>query len=399
MAAIATAHGAWSSAKALGKVVVVAAYDMSSAFDTIDVDLLCTRLAELGIHGVPNKWFKSYLTNRLQKVSANGKVSAPLAVSYGVPQGSILGSLLFLTMMAAFPGFIAIDESKGGTIGYADDICCWAMGNNEDEAKSELERISSRLLEYAAIHKLAVNKDKTQVMWIRATPGPTVSIGNVLVSDSNSLDLLGVSFDKSLRATSFLKAQASATRRIRGAISALSRHLPSDVVTKVARALVIGKSGYGVAATIPPRLKESDPLCSAVNTLQIAINDIARSVTGTTRKDKLQVTELLQRSALPSLNKLTVRNVALETWKAIRVRDGPDGQPNPLGCLIGEPGRGCRLTRNVAAGHLPPPLKCAMPTFVWYSYLLWNSHSCLREATTLSAAKKAADKISEVVPL
>ncbi len=399
LAAIATAHGAWSKAKSLGRTVAVAAYDMSSAFDTIDVDLLCTRLEELGICEKSNHWFRSYLTGRKQRVSAHGCISETLPVSHGVPQGSILGPILFLTMMAGFPDFVSIEENKGGTVGYADDICCWVTADSDADAKSELERISSQLLQYAAIHKLAVNEAKTKVMWIRTAAGPDVRVGDAMIADSNSLDLLGVSFNKSLKSTPYLKSQASATRRIRGAIAALARSLPLPYVTKVARSLVLGKSGYGVAATISPRLKESDPVCPAVAAIQVAINDVARSAMGISRKDRISVATLLQKSSLPSLNRLTVRNIALETWKAIRVRDGPQGQPNPLGHLIGEPGQGSRLTRAVTAGHLFPPIKCAMPTFVWYSYVIWNSHSCLREASTLSEAKRAADAISGLVPL
>ncbi len=399
VAAIAAAHGAWSKAKALKKAVVVAAYDMSSAFDTIDVNLLCTRLGEFGICGTPNQWFRSYLTDRQQKVTAHGTLSESHPVPYGVPQGSILGPLLFLVMMAGFPNFVDIKAHLGGTIGYADDICCWVTADNDKDARSELERISTRLLEYAAIHKLSVNKAKTQVMWVRTTAGPCVSVGDALVTDSKSLDLLGVSFDKGLKTTLYLKAQASATKRICGAIAALSRHLPAFIVTKVARTLVLGKSGYGAAAAISPRLNESDSINSAVAALQVAINNVARSALCVHKRDKIPIADLLCDSSLPSINRLTVRGLALETWKAIRVRDGPSGQPNPLGCLIGTPGQGSRFTRTVAASHLPPPLKCAMPTFVWYAYMLWNSHACLREATTLSEAKKAADHICNLVPL
>ncbi len=399
VAAIAAAHGAWSKAKALGKTIAVAAYDMSSAFDTIDVNLLCTRLGELGINGKCNDWFRSYLTNRLQKVSAHGAVSESLPVSHGVPQGSILGPLLFLTMMANLPDFVAIGENNGGMIGYADDICCWVTANDDAEVRSELERISSRLLEYAAIHKLAINESKTQVMWIRTTSGPSVTVGSTQIVDSDSVTLLGVSFDKRLRSTPYLKTQVSATRRIGGAVASLAKHLPCPIVARIARALVIGKSGYAMAAAITPRLKESDPASSDVASVQVAINNVARSVTGTKRNDRLSVATLLKKSSLPSLNRLAVRSLALETWKAIRIRDGPGGQPNPLGRLIGDPGRGSRFTRTVAAGHLAPPLRCAMPTFVWHSYVLWNSYSCLRDATTLPAAKRAADTISGLVPL
>ncbi len=256
---------------------------MSSAFDTIDVDLLCTRLEELGVSGTANHWFRSYLTGRKQRVSAHGNVSEAISVSHGVPQGSILGPILFLTMMAGFPDFVSIEGSSGGTVGYADDICCWVTADSDTGAKSELERISSRLLQYAAAHKLAVNEAKTRIMWIQATAGPDVRVGDVMVEDSTSLDLLGVSFNKRLKSTPYLKSQASATRRIQGAITALGRHLPSSYVTKIARTLVLGKTGYGVAATVPPRFRESDPVCPTVSALQVAINEVASAAIGATR--------------------------------------------------------------------------------------------------------------------
>ena len=70
--------------------------DLQKAFDTVDHQILLAKLNQYGIRGVSNDWFKSYLSNRNQYVSINGYESGLAALNCGVPQGSVLGPLLFL---------------------------------------------------------------------------------------------------------------------------------------------------------------------------------------------------------------------------------------------------------------------------------------------------------------
>ena len=175
-------------------------------------------------------------------------------------------------------------------------------------------------------------------------------------------------------------------------------YLPSNIVSIILASLFVGKLGYGLAASIPPRFSVEDPLHGGLHDLQVCINSAARAILRETQGNRTSVATLLARTGLPSLNGLMVRTVAVECWRALNVLDGPDAQPSLLADLIGVPGSGTRLTRFNIAGMLSPP-STSTDTLVWAAYRAWNLSENLRQAATLSSAKRAAISLAALAPL
>ncbi len=141
-----------------------------------------------------------------------------------------------------------------------------------------------------------------------------------------------------------------------------------------------------------------------MNKIQVALNDIGRSIVGCKRSEKRRIEEILSESTIPSLNRVIVETIGIECWKALDIRDAPDLSLAPLGGLLCA-NRGLsdlstvRKTRPYTSNSLPPPTKVHTNAFIWWAYELWNSSPPLRDATTLNAARSAAASAAQVVPI
>jgi hypothetical protein len=98
--------------------------------------------------------------------------------------------------------------------------------------------------------------------------------------------------------------------------------------------LVVGKFSHALAAVARPRLGPEDNASVVWSRIQVALNDVARSITGTRRRDHVRIEDLLSQAGLESANRMVVKAIAAETWGCFYSDDGRNGTRNHVGRLL-----------------------------------------------------------------
>ena len=146
------------------KHVIGTFIDLSKAFDTIDHNTLLTKLYNYSIRGTPHNLIKSYLSNRKQYVKIGDEKSEKLVVKYGVPQGSVLGPLLFLLYINDLKHAIK-SKASFEIILYADDTNIFVACESLESAKIATNAILSEINTYMVCNLLHINIDKSCFMY------------------------------------------------------------------------------------------------------------------------------------------------------------------------------------------------------------------------------------------
>jgi hypothetical protein len=149
-----------------------------------------------------------------------------------------------------------------------------------------------------------------------------------------------------------------------------------------------------------PRLEHEDNASVTWSKIQVAINDVDRSITGARRHDHVTIKDLLDLAGIESANRMVVKAIAAETWSCYHSDDGKDGSRNHVGSILFSDNKTAtaKTTRSSKTGQITVHLRGG-DTFVTHAANVWNRSVSLRAAPTKAAAKKEASDLASLSPL
>lgn len=185
--------------------------DMSKAYDKVSYEILLNKLYETGIRGPPHEWFKSYLKNRSQYTEIQntnfitGEIrnirSAVVNLSGSIPQGSVLGCLLFLIYINDLPT-VMDDQEDDQCILFADDVSILLPCSNENELNAKLNTTLCKISNYIDCQNLELNLKKTSIIQFKPYQKKELQINyqykNNIFKTVKSASLLGIEIDSDM---------------------------------------------------------------------------------------------------------------------------------------------------------------------------------------------------------
>ena len=206
--------------------------DLSKAFDTLNHSILIKKLEHYGIRGIPLEWFKNYLSERKQYVFLNDASSATQNVTCGVPQGSVLGPLLFIIYI----NDIIKCSDLLNFILFADDTNLFYSNENLIQMQNLVNNELSKLSEWFRANKLSLNAVKTHYMLFGNKPFPktlkqlNINLDGNIIEQVKSIKFLGVFFDEKLKWNVHVNHVVSKISRGLGVLGRVRNIVPFDVL-------------------------------------------------------------------------------------------------------------------------------------------------------------------------
>ena len=237
-------YDSWVEAVENGEMAGVMMIDLSAAFDMVDHSILLEKLKLMGLETKAVKWMESYLSGRAQCVCVDGCLSSALPISCGVPQGSVLGPLMYILFTNDLPDVIHTNHEQslsykqptmkcepcGSLVNYVDDGTYTYSHSDPNMLSTMLTSKYKVIEEYMVGNKLVINADKTHLVVMGSkkheAARQTVELraGQHLISPSATEKLLGCSINENLKwQTHIQTGESSLMKQLTSRLNALQK--------------------------------------------------------------------------------------------------------------------------------------------------------------------------------
>ena len=274
------------------KVNLLVLLDLSAAFDRIDHNILIKRLeCSFGVKGTALKWFASYLKNRTQSVKVSGFQSEKGFLQFGVPQGSVLGPVLFT--MYTQPLVHIMRKFNILYHLYADDTQLYVSvyPNELPDLINRFEHCIAEVKAWMKVNKLKLNDEKTEVILLgnnnitKYVPSPSLHINDISLEATDKVKNLGVTIDKNLSMSFFISSLCKNSYVQLRKIASIRHCLTTEVTKTLVTSLVLSRLDYCNAVLAGTSKK-------FLSRLQVVQNNAARLILK--KKNSTSATPLLK---------------------------------------------------------------------------------------------------------
>ena len=221
--------------------------DLQKAFDSVDHDILISKLQHYGIRGIASTWFRSYLSKRKQFVEISGCKSMITEILFGVPQGSVLGPLLFLLYINDLHNSIRYSTP----FLFADDTSLLNSGKNITSTSKQVNKDLKLLVKWLNANKISLNASKTELILFRSKSRNVkiselkIKINGKKLYPTSSVKYLGVHLDEHLTWDKHINELSIKLRRANGALSKLRHIMPRKITLNTYFAIFHSHMKYG----------------------------------------------------------------------------------------------------------------------------------------------------------
>ena len=222
--------------------------DLRKAFDTVSHKILGQKIEKYGLRGNVQNWCLNYLSGRCQQTLANGVRSKQLNLSYGVPQGSVLGPLFFILYVNDIQG--ALEATNAHVQLYADDTVVYTVGQDLNVVKRDLQQSLNCLDEWCQSNKLTLNPGKTKLMSfgtrhaIKKTNQQALYLGGKKLQNVSTFKYLGFTLDSTLTFKSHLADVIRNVIHKKTLLARLKSFLHNDTALSIYKAIILPYFDY-----------------------------------------------------------------------------------------------------------------------------------------------------------